>query len=170
MNRAYPLTVYYDGACPVCAFEIGHLRERSRDGRLVFVDISAPGFDAPRHGATPSVMNAEIHGLRADGTMVRGVEVLRLAYEGAGLGFLLRPTGWSLLRPLADAAYRTFARHRLAISRTAAPLIALVRALRARNRLVRALQARNRAGRMRACGTRACGAPPRQADRCGSKR
>ena len=50
--------------------------------------------------------------------------VLRLAYAAAGLGWLLRPTGFGPLRPAFDAAYRVFARNRKAISRALAPAIA----------------------------------------------
>lgn len=148
MGRSiYPLTLFYDAGCPVCSLEMDHLRERSRDGRLVFVDISAPVFDAAAHGATFAAMDAEIHGLTSDGRLLRGVEVLRLAYEAAGLGWVLRPTGWPALQPLADAGYRVFARHRRTISRAAAPLIAAVRAVRARRV----------AERMRECRSGACG-------------
>jgi predicted DCC family thiol-disulfide oxidoreductase YuxK len=147
MDRTiYPLTLFYDAGCPVCSLEMDHLRERNRDGWLRFVDISAPGFDPAPHGASLAAMDAEIHGLTASGAMLRGVEVLRLAYDAAGLGWVMRPTGWAPLRPLADAGYRVFARHRRAISRAAAPLIAAVRAARARRTVER----------MRACRDGAC--------------
>jgi len=147
MSRAtYPLTLFYDAACPVCSLEMDHLRERNRDGKLVFVDISAPGFDATAHGASAAEMDAEIHGLRADGSMIRGIEVLRLAYAAVGIGWVLRPTGWTPLKPLFDAGYRVFARHRRDISRAAAPLITGMRALRARRM----------AQRMSACANGAC--------------
>jgi predicted DCC family thiol-disulfide oxidoreductase YuxK len=142
----YPLTLFYDGGCAVCALEMEHLRERCRDGRLVFVDIAQPGFDAAAYATTRAAMDAEIHGLCADGTMRRGVEVLRLAYEAAGLGLVLRPTGWAPLAPLADAGYRLFARHRRRISRVAAPLIDALRAARARRT----------GARMQACRDGAC--------------
>jgi predicted DCC family thiol-disulfide oxidoreductase YuxK len=142
----YPLTLFYDGGCAVCALEMDHLRERCPDGRLVFVDIAQPGFDAAAYGTTRAAMHAHIHGLCADGTMRRGVEVLRLAYEAAGLGAILRPTGWAPLAPLADAGYRLFARHRRRISRVAAPLIDALRAARARRM----------AARMQACRDGAC--------------
>ncbi|TMH12509.1 MAG: DUF393 domain-containing protein [Betaproteobacteria bacterium] len=146
MNATYPLTLFYDAACPVCSLEMDHLRERNRDGKLVFVDIAAPGFDPSPYGTTLAAMDAEIHGLRADGSMVRGVEVLRLAYAAAGLGWVLQPTGSAPLRPLFDAGYRVFARHRRAISRAAAPLIDSVRAARARRMTQR----------MRDCAAGAC--------------
>lgn len=133
MNRTvYPLTLFYDAACPVCSLEMDHLRERDRSHRLGFVDISAAGFDPSPWGVSASALDAEIHGLCADGTMLRGVEVLRLAYAAAGLGWVLRPTGWAPLKPLFDLGYRVFARHRREVSRAAAPLIARLRARRAK--------------------------------------
>src|SRR5437868_4332306 len=147
MTRSiYPLTLFYDAACPVCALEMDHLRETDRYGWLRFADIAAPGFDASVHGSTLADMDAEIHGLCDDGTMLRGVEVLRLAYDAVGLGWVMRPTGWGPLRPIFDAGYRVFARNRRGISRTAAPLI----------RLLRAARARRMAARMQACRDGAC--------------
>lgn len=147
MDKTYPLTLLYDGQCPVCSLEMDHLRERDLQGRLVFVDIAAPGFEAARYGVTPEALDAALHGLCADGRMLRGMPVLRLAYDAAGLGWAMAPTGWAPLRPLFDAGYRVFARHRRAISRAAAPLIDAVRGLRARRT----------AARMAACHDGACG-------------
>lgn len=147
MDKTYPLTLLYDGLCPVCSLEMDHLRERDRHGRLVFVDIAAPGFDAARYGVTLDALDAALHGLCADGRMLRGMPVLRLAYAAAGLGWALAPTGWGPLRPLFDTGYRVFARHRRTISRAAAPLIDAVRGLRARRT----------AARMAACHAGACG-------------
>jgi predicted DCC family thiol-disulfide oxidoreductase YuxK len=128
----YPLTLLYDAQCPVCSLEMDHLRERCTDGRLRFVDISQPDFDAARYGATLAAMDAEIHGVRPDGSLLKGVEVLRLAYAAVGLGWVMRPAGWAPLRPAFDAGYRLFARHRRGMSALAGPLIAAVRLQRAR--------------------------------------
>jgi predicted DCC family thiol-disulfide oxidoreductase YuxK len=132
MSANYPLTLLYDAQCPVCSLEMDHLRERCTDGRLRFVDISQPGFDAAPYGVSYEAMDAEIHGVRPDGSLLKGVGVLRLAYDAAGLGWVMRPTGWAPLRLAFDAGYRLFARHRRRISAVAAPLIAAVRAQRAR--------------------------------------
>jgi predicted DCC family thiol-disulfide oxidoreductase YuxK len=152
MTANYPLTVFYDAQCPVCSLEMDHLRERCTDGRLRFVDITAPGFDAAHHGLTMAALDAEIHAIRPDGSVLKGVEVLRLAYAAAGLGWVLRPTGWAPLRPAFDFGYRVFARHRRRISRAAAPLIDAVRAYRAR----RVAEA------MRECRAGACRMPADQ--------
>lgn len=145
----YPLTLFYDANCPVCALEMDHLRERDDSGRLRFVDIAAPGFESPLPGIALAQLDAEIHAQRPDGSVLRGVEVLRLAYAAVGLGWVMRPTGWAPLRPLADIGYRLFARHRRRISRAAAPLIDAIRALRARD-----VERRMRECQGGACSTR----------------
>jgi predicted DCC family thiol-disulfide oxidoreductase YuxK len=132
MASDYPLKVFYDASCPVCALEMDHLRARDDQGRLELVDMSAPGFDAACHGFAHADLDAAIHAVLPDGSVVRGMPVLRLAYRAAGLGWLLRPTGIAPLRPAFDAAYGLFARHRKAISRTLAPAIAALRARRER--------------------------------------
>lgn len=134
---AYPLTLFYDAACPVCSLEMDHLRERNAEGRLEFIDISASGFDASGWGASLAAMDAELHGLTGDGRMLRGLQVVQLAYEAVGLGWVWRPLRWTPLRPVLDAGYRCFARHRRAISRAASPLVRGIRLLRARRTLER---------------------------------
>jgi len=121
------LTVYYDASCPVCALEIDHLAERDGGRRVALVDISAPGFDATRHGFAQAALDAAMHVRQADGTVARGMPALRLAYQAAGLGWLVRPTAWPWLAPVFDAAYGAFARHRQPVSRALAPAIRLLR-------------------------------------------
>ena len=135
MRSDYPLTIFYDASCPVCALEMDHLRGRDTAGRLVLVDMSTPGFDAARYGLALPDLDAAIHALRPDGSVVRGMVVLRLAYAAAGLGWLLRPSAAAPLRPVFDSAYRVFARHRKPISRALAPLIGALRERRARRAL-----------------------------------
>lgn len=153
-RHPFPLTLFYDAACPVCALEMDHLRARDTHGRLAFVDIAAPGFDAAAHGGTRAAMQAELHGVYADGHVIRGMATLREAYRAAGLGWLLWPTALGPLRPAFDAAYRLFARHRQPMSRAAAPLI----------RALRAHRTRHMAGRIARCDSAACAqAPSRRA-------
>lgn len=132
MPAAPTLTVFYDGACPVCSLEIDNLGRRCRSGELTLVDISAVGFEAGRHGFDARNLDAEIHAVAADGALLRGMDALRAAYAAAGVGWVLR---WTALRPVRaafDAAYRVFARHRRPISRALAPLIATVARARGR--------------------------------------
>jgi predicted DCC family thiol-disulfide oxidoreductase YuxK len=151
MAANFPLTLFYDAGCAVCALEMDHLRARCTEGSLNFIDISAAGFDPARHGLTMAALDAEIHGVQPDGTVIRGVPVLRLAYEVAGMGWVLRPTGWPVLRPVFDLGYRLFARHRRAISGVASPLIRAIRTRRARRALAR----------MQGCSSGTCAARTR---------
>ena len=107
----------YDGECPLCRREVAALRRLDRGrGRLGLEDISAAGFDARAYGVSQADLMARIHGVLPDGRLVEGVEVFRRAYAAVGLGWLIAPTRWPLLRPLADAAYRAFARNRLRLT------------------------------------------------------
>jgi predicted DCC family thiol-disulfide oxidoreductase YuxK len=133
MNNNFPLTLLYDGACPVCNLEMDNLKARNTQGLLKFVDISAPFFDTTPYGATLAQLNGLIHAQRPDGSLVIGVEVLRLAYSAVGLGHL-KPTGWPVLKPVFDAAYAVFARNRYGFSAVFSPVLEQVRALRAAKR------------------------------------
>ena len=113
-GQTWLVRVLYDGDCPLCAREIATLRHLDRGrGRIDFEDIAAPGFDASRYGVAHTELMARIHGVLPDGTRIEGVEVFRRLYGAVGLGWLVAPTRWPLLRPIFDAAYRTFARNRL---------------------------------------------------------
>jgi predicted DCC family thiol-disulfide oxidoreductase YuxK len=111
------ITILYDGDCPLCVREIEMLRRRDRGtGRLGLSDIASADFRASDHGVDHQTLMARIHGVLPGGRLIEGVEVFRRAYAAVGLGWLLAPTGWPLLRPLADATYRGFARNRLRLT------------------------------------------------------
>jgi predicted DCC family thiol-disulfide oxidoreductase YuxK len=115
--RDLEIEVLYDGGCPLCTREVALLRRLDRGrGRVRCSDLAAPGFDASRVGRTRVELMARIHGVLPDGSVVEGMEVFRRAYAAVELGWILAPTRWPLLRPLADAAYRWFARHRLRLT------------------------------------------------------
>jgi predicted DCC family thiol-disulfide oxidoreductase YuxK len=73
MPHAIPaLTVFFDGACPLCRREIAHYRQRDRAGRIAFVDIVADPAPLAAIGVSPEVALAAMHARRADGSVVRG--------------------------------------------------------------------------------------------------
>lgn len=130
----YPLTLLYDEACPLCKLEIDNLKVRNEAGLLRFTDISAPDFDPAPYGVPLHEMLAVIHAIKCDGTVVRGVEVFRLAYSAVGLGWITSPTGWPFLKPLFDRAYVQLARHRYRVSSKLAWLLFGIAARRAARR------------------------------------
>jgi predicted DCC family thiol-disulfide oxidoreductase YuxK len=112
------LTVLFDGACPLCRREVETLRRRDQGrGRLAFVDVDDPSYDPAGHGGV-SYADAmgRMHAIRADGSVIRDVEVFRQAYALVDQGWLYAPTRWPLLRPLVEAIYGLWARSRLTIT------------------------------------------------------
>jgi predicted DCC family thiol-disulfide oxidoreductase YuxK len=113
---SYPLTVFFDGACPICDREIALMRRLDRRRRLIFCDFSRPDYDATSIDISPSELGKIIHARWADGTVITGVDVFRAMWEAVGLSFLARLTRFSLVEPLVINAYAWFARNRLRLT------------------------------------------------------
>jgi len=116
MNTA-SVKLLYDGQCPFCRREVDWLRHRDRDGSLVVEDISALGFDPQRYGLTRDEVNARLHAIRSDGTVVRGLEAVRAAYRAVGLAWAVAPLGLPGVHWLAERGYELFARWRVPLGR-----------------------------------------------------
>jgi predicted DCC family thiol-disulfide oxidoreductase YuxK len=108
----YPLTLYYESACPLCNAEMNNLRLRDSHGLLNLVDISAPGFADFPEGADMNDLLTLIHARTADGRVLKGVDAFRLAYEAVGLDWISGALRLPLLGRLADLAYPVLARNR----------------------------------------------------------
>ena len=113
---AFPLQVFYDGACSVCAAEMASYRRKEHEGRLIFVDLSSPDFDPARYGVAMEAFRYEMHAIDRQGRIYRGVEAFRAIWHAfptstwyGFLGTLVTLPGLSLLFRLA---YRLFARIR----------------------------------------------------------
>lgn len=116
-SPTFPLTVYFDGDCPICRREINLLTLLNRKNRLQFVDFSASSYRPDDHGLEPCDLARVIHARWADGTIITGVEVFRTMWEGVGLGFLARFSRVRLINSLLVKAYAWFARNRLRLTR-----------------------------------------------------
>lgn len=113
MGANWEFKILIDGACPLCRREEMILRRLDKGrGRLAFEDISAPSFDPSQYGKTMEEVSDQIHGVLPSGRVVRGMEVFRRAYDAVDMGWLTAPTNWPILKPIADAGYRWFARNR----------------------------------------------------------
>lgn len=99
------LTVYYDGACPLCSREIAMLRRQDHHGRFEFIDLTAPGFDAAALGRDRAAMQASLHAQDALGHWHLGADAVRALYRRTRYAPLIAPLSWPLLRPLFDRLY-----------------------------------------------------------------
>ena len=92
--------------------EVDSLRRRDRDGKLCLVDISAPAFDASRYGRTLDELMTRMHAVDGEGRTLVAMDAVRAAYTAVGLGWLVAPTRWPLLKPLFDRLYAWIACNR----------------------------------------------------------
>jgi predicted DCC family thiol-disulfide oxidoreductase YuxK len=111
----FPLQVFYDGSCTVCAAEMAHYR-RELGGRLVFIDISAPEFDPLPYGIPREAFINEMHAIDRRGKVFRGVSAFRAIWQAfpaySRYGFLALLVSLPGIGFMARLAYRVFARFR----------------------------------------------------------
>ncbi len=104
-----PLTILYDGLCPLCSREIAFLRRRSSDA-LRFVDISE--IDPEPFGISHSDAMKALCAIDAAGTQLRGMDAIRGIYRAIGWEWLVAPTAWPVISTLCDLGYALFAKVR----------------------------------------------------------
>ena len=111
MNR---LTVWYDGACPLCIREIALIRRLDRRRAIEFVDVAGEDAACPIDRA---VLLARFHALEG-GVLLSGAAAFAAMWRAVPL---LRPLGLAARLPgalwLLERAYRGFLRARPALKR-----------------------------------------------------
>ncbi|PAX07685.1 thiol-disulfide oxidoreductase DCC family protein [Sphingomonas lenta] len=109
------VTVWYDGACPLCTREIALMRRLDRRGRIGFIDLS-DGAACPIDRAA---MLERLHAREGD-RMLSGAAAFAAMWRAIPL---LRPLGLLARNPRAlrvlDRAYLRFLRVRPALQRLA---------------------------------------------------
>ena len=115
------LTLFYDGACPLCQAEILFLSGRNQAGLLNFVDINSKAYDPLKVGVSCEEALAAMYGQYADGTLIHGVTVFPEAYRRAELQTLAWIFSRKSMQPVLKMGYRFFAKNRHAISRVFGP-------------------------------------------------
>lgn len=110
----FPLTVFYDASCPLCANEMQALKARDPDGKLELVDCSSADFDDGVLSGTMvkrSHLMTYLHARDAHGRWLVGVDAFEVIYGVAGLPRMAR--FWPRLRRI----YPWIARNRQWLSR-----------------------------------------------------
>lgn len=104
-----PLTVYFDGACPVCSAEIAHYRRQPGAQACVWIDAASCAEDALGPGLTRSVALGRFHVRRADGQLVDGMRGFAALWSTLPrTAWLGRLASFGPLPALFEAAYRVF--------------------------------------------------------------
>ena len=115
------LTLFYDGACPLCQAEILFLSGRNQTGLLDFVDINSKAYDPLKVGVSCEEALAAMYGQYENGTLIHGVTVFPEAYRRADLPTLAWIFSRKSMQPVLKMGYRFFAKNRHAISRVFGP-------------------------------------------------
>ena len=115
------LTLFYDGACPLCQAEILFLSGRNQANLLEFIDINSGKYDPLKVGVSCEEALAAMYGQYADGTLINGVAVFPAAYQRANLPKLAWMFSRKSLQPLLGVGYRFFAKNRHTISSVLGP-------------------------------------------------
>ncbi|MEM1381166.1 MAG: DUF393 domain-containing protein [Pseudomonadota bacterium] len=106
------VTVFYDGACPLCVREIALLRRLDRRDRLAFENVADP--DAPISCAVDrQALLARFHARLPNGDIVDGARAFTEAYARLpGLGFVGALGRFAPTRGALNALYAVFLRLR----------------------------------------------------------
>lgn len=87
------VTVWFDGACPLCIREIALMRRLDRRGAIHFVDVASPDATCPIDRRD---LLARFHA-RENGEMLSGAAAFAAMWRAIPL---LRPLGWAARNPL----------------------------------------------------------------------
>ncbi|HOY69725.1 MAG TPA: DUF393 domain-containing protein [Methylotenera sp.] len=124
LNVMYPLTIYYDASCPLCAAEMHTIKETDFDNKLILVDCSNEAFNEPAFCPTNKAeMMERIHAQDASGQWYKGVDVFAIAYQSGGFTTLGKLWGSKTLRPFFSRAYPLIADNRQWLSKTPLPYL-----------------------------------------------
>lgn len=117
-TAAWKVNLLYDGECPLCLREVNFLQKKDAGRDVIkFTDIAEPDYDPAQNGGVDfETAMGRIHAVRADGTVIQGVEVFRQVYDALGLGWMYAPTKWPIIGPLVNRLYDLWADKRLAIT------------------------------------------------------
>ncbi len=127
-RRLFPeeINILYDSKCNVCRWEMEWLRRRDREvvnaaaPKIRLTDLEDPRFDPldPANGGVDYEKGMKsMTAVTADGTVIQGVPVFRVAYEQVGLGWLFTITSWPVLNVIFDSVYQVFAKYRTQLTR-----------------------------------------------------
>lgn len=111
--------LYYDGACPLCRKEVNWLKKRCahKGYTLAFADISDLSFNPEPTGRSLDTLMKALHLQGPNGEWWVAMDATRIIYREIGLGWLMAPTGWPVLKPLFDGLYAGFAKVRPRLQR-----------------------------------------------------
>ena len=105
------LSIFYDGGCRVCAWEIEKYLAADRYGKLATIDIHAADFDASKYGLEPAEVRKFFHVLTPEGKVIAGVDAFIEIWKTLGTPLSLRASWLAKRAPfhaMLRLGYRVF--------------------------------------------------------------
>jgi predicted DCC family thiol-disulfide oxidoreductase YuxK len=110
---AFPISVFYDGACIVCSTEIEHYRRKDHANRLILIDISAPDFRPEPFNINLQSFMYELHVIDQRSKVYTGIEAFWAIWQAFPTSTFYGLIGSAINLPgintLARLFYRGFA-------------------------------------------------------------
>ena len=117
------ITMFYDGACPLCSREVSHYRRIDHERAVNWVDISVQTDQLESHQLSHEDAMARLHVLDSEGRMQTGAAAFTALWSALPYyRWLARCVRGLGLVPLLDRFYEPFARWRLSRRRNNCPV------------------------------------------------
>ncbi len=117
MAQKQPLTVYYDGSCPICVKDRERYEHLAGQGgeNVHWLDITGRDEELQAEGIDPTDALMELHVQDGEGRIHREMDAYILLMSRVPV---LKPLAWilglPLIRPMLSMLYRRWVRKRLA--------------------------------------------------------
>ena len=111
------LTIFYDGQCPLCSFEMHKLKQRDAMNNIRLVNLHQKDFSTTYPHINKEQAMAVLHG-EYRGEMLFALDVTHRAWTLVGKGFWVAPLQFPIIKPIAHCCYLLMAKYRHSISST----------------------------------------------------
>ena len=116
------ITGFYDGTCPLCSWEVNHLKNKNTDGHIAFENIHDGNFSDKYPNLEKQKLDDLLHVQRSNGEFKTGIDATYTLWETVGMGRWFAPLKWRWLRVILKPSYKFFAKYRHTITAVLFPL------------------------------------------------
>lgn len=107
------VSVYYDGLCYLCSFEISHYKSMKGAESIRWIDITSQDFDAVRENVDPFEVHQTLHVKDSQGHLHKGVDAfIQIWKQLPALGGVAKVASARPVKCLLDKVYAGFAKVR----------------------------------------------------------
>ncbi|MFC3294301.1 thiol-disulfide oxidoreductase DCC family protein [Modicisalibacter luteus] len=117
LDARAPITLFYDGGCPLCRRQVAWVKRRRGHDRVRFIDIRARGFDPTQWDRTCDELMGRLFALDSEGRWYAGMDSTRALYAVLGYRGWVRLSSLPGLDMMLDRLYLAVAKRRNRIGR-----------------------------------------------------